>query len=47
MEQAVQESSRALDVDPGNPYIKAHLDELRERQLDLLRRAVSLAGGAE
>ena len=47
MEQAVQEASRALDADPGNPYIKSHLDELRVRQLDLLRRAVSLAGGAE
>ncbi|HET9950241.1 MAG TPA: zf-HC2 domain-containing protein [Candidatus Eisenbacteria bacterium] len=47
MEQAVREASRALDADPGNPYLEAHLDELKERHLDLLRRAVSLAGGAE
>ena len=47
MEQAVTEASRALDADPENPYLKAHLDELKARQLDLLRRAVALAGGAE
>jgi hypothetical protein len=47
MEQAVTEASRALDADPENPYLKAHLDELKARQLHLLRRAVALAGGAE
>ncbi len=47
VEGAVGEASRALEADPGNPYIQSHLDELRERQLRLLRRAVALAGGAE
>jgi anti-sigma factor RsiW len=47
MEQAVTEASRALDADPENPYLKSHLDEMKTRQLDLLRRAVALAGGAE
>lgn len=47
VEGAVGEASRALEADPGNPYIQGHLDELRARQLRLLRRAVALAGGAE
>jgi hypothetical protein len=47
VEDAVEDAARALDADPGNPYIKAHLEEMRARQLDLLRRAVALADGAE
>ena len=47
MERAVTEASRALDADPENPYLKSHLEEMKARQLDLLRRAVALAGGAE
>jgi anti-sigma factor RsiW len=47
MESAVEDAGRALEADPGNPYLRAHVDELRERQLQLLRRAVALAGGAE
>jgi len=47
MEAAVDDARRALDADPDNPYVQAHLDEMRARQLDLLRRAVRLAGGAE
>jgi hypothetical protein len=47
VEAAVGEASRALEADPGNPYIQGHLDEMRERQLHLLRRGVALAGGAE
>jgi len=47
VESAVDEARRALEVDPENPYIQAHLEEMRGRQLKLLRRAVVLAGGAE
>jgi len=47
VETAVGEASQALAADPGNPYVQAHVDEMRERQLHLLRRAVALAGGAE
>ncbi|HEY6573314.1 MAG TPA: zf-HC2 domain-containing protein [Candidatus Eisenbacteria bacterium] len=47
VEAAVGEASRALEADPGNPYIQGHLESMRERQLHLLRRAVALAGGAE
>jgi hypothetical protein len=47
MEGAVDEARRALEADPGNPYIQDHLDAMRDRQLRLLRRAVALAGGAE
>lgn len=47
VEGAVDEASRALEADPRNPYIQAHLEAMRDRQLRLLRRAVALAGGAE
>jgi anti-sigma factor RsiW len=47
MEGAVDEARRALEADPGNPYIQSHLEAMRDRQLRLLRRAVALAGGAE
>jgi anti-sigma factor RsiW len=47
VETAVDEARRALEADPDNSYIQSHLEELTERQLDLLRRAVALAGGAE
>jgi anti-sigma factor RsiW len=47
VEAAVGDARRALEADPGNPYVRAHLDAMRERQLHLLRRAVALAGGAE
>ena len=47
IEAAVGEARRALEADPGNPYIQDHLVAMRERQLHLLRRAVALAGGAE
>jgi hypothetical protein len=47
VETAVEEARRALEADPDNSYIQSHLEELTERQLALLRRAVALAGGAE
>lgn len=47
VEGAVDEARRALEADPGNPYVQSHLDAMRDRQLRLLRRAVALAGGAE
>lgn len=47
VETAVDEAARALAADPGNPYIQAHLQELRTRQLSLLRQGVALADGTE
>lgn len=47
VEKAVDEARLALEADPENSYIQSHLEELTERQLALLRRAVALAGGAE
>jgi anti-sigma factor RsiW len=47
IEAAVEQARLALEADPGDPYLVAHLEELTDRHLDLLRRAVDLAGGAE
>jgi anti-sigma factor RsiW len=47
VEAAVEQARLALEADPDDPYLVAHLEELASRQLNLLRRAVDLAGGAE
>lgn len=47
VEAAVEQARLALEADPDDPYLVAHLEELTKRQLDLLRRAVDLADGAE
>jgi anti-sigma factor RsiW len=46
IEAAVEQARLALDADPSDPYLVEHLEELTDRHLDLLRRAVDLAGGA-
>lgn len=43
IEIAIREARRALDADPRNPYIRAHLDETMRRKVDLLHRATMLA----
>ncbi len=47
LEAAVEDARRALEADPDDSYSSAHLEDLRQRHLELLRRAVDLAGGAE
>jgi hypothetical protein len=47
VEAAVEQARLALEADPNDSYLVAHLEELADRQVDLLRRAVHLAGGAE
>jgi anti-sigma factor RsiW len=47
VEAAVEQARLALEADPDDPYLVAHLEELAKRQLELLRRAVDLADGAE
>jgi anti-sigma factor RsiW len=43
IEIAIREARRALDADPRNPYIRAHLDETMRRKVELLHRATMLA----
>lgn len=43
IEIAIREARRALDADPRNPYVRAHLDETMRRKVELLHRATMLA----
>lgn len=43
IEIAIREARRALDADPRNPYIRAHLDDTMRRKVELLHRATLLA----
>ena len=47
VEAAVEQARLALEADPDDPYLVAHLEDMAARQLNLLRRAVDLADGAE
>jgi hypothetical protein len=40
---AIQQAGRALEADPKNPYVRAHLDETMRRKVELLHRATMLA----
>jgi len=40
---AIRQAQRALEADPGNPYVKAHLNETMHRKIELMRRATQLA----
>lgn len=40
---AIQQARRALDADPHNPYVRAHLDDTMRRRVELLNRATMLA----
>jgi len=44
IDHAIDQSRRALDADPANPYLHNHLAEARQRKLALLRRASALVG---
>jgi anti-sigma factor RsiW len=45
IDQAIDQSRRALAADPGNVYLHSHLAEARQRKLALLRRGVGLIDG--
>ncbi len=42
IDQAIEQSRRALATDPANVYLHSHLAEARQRKLALLRRGVGL-----
>lgn len=44
---AIQQARRALDADPRNPYVRAHLDETMRRKVELLHRATMLASAPQ
>jgi anti-sigma factor RsiW len=44
---AIRQAKRALEADPHNPYVRAHLDETMRRKVDFLRRATILASASE
>ena len=44
IDQAIEQSRRALEADPANIYLYSHLAEARQRKLALLRRASALVG---
>jgi anti-sigma factor RsiW len=43
IEVAILQARRALDADPRNSYVRAHLDETMRRKVELLHRATMLA----
>ena len=43
IDDAINEARTALNNDPANPYLNSHLADARQRKLDLLRQAASLA----
>lgn len=47
IEIAIGQARRALEADPANPYVRAHLDKTIQRKTDLLRRATMLASATE
>jgi tetratricopeptide (TPR) repeat protein len=44
IDKAIDQSRRALAVDPANVYLNSHLADARQRKLALLRRAAALVG---
>ena len=44
LDRAVEDCRRALVDDPSNPYVSAHLTDVREQKLALLGRAATLPG---
>lgn len=43
IEESIDQSRRALAADPGNPYLREHLQETMRRKLELLQRATLVA----
>jgi tetratricopeptide (TPR) repeat protein len=46
IDQAIDQSRRALAADPANAYLNSHLARARQRKLALLRRASGIAAGS-
>ena len=44
IDDAIEQSQRALAADPANVYLHSHLADARQRKLALLRRSVALIG---
>lgn len=44
---AIRQAKRALEADPHNPYVKAHLDDTMRKKVDFLRRATMLASASQ
>jgi hypothetical protein len=44
IDDAIEQSRRALAADPANVYLHSHLADARQRKLALLRRSVALVG---
>ena len=44
---AIRQAKRALDADPNNPYVRAHLDDTMRRKVEFLRRATMLASAPQ
>jgi hypothetical protein len=44
IDRAIEQSRQALEADPANMFLNAHLAAARQRKLALLRRASALAG---
>ena len=44
---AIRQAKRALDADPNNPYVRAHLNDTMRRKVDFLRRATMLASAPQ
>ena len=44
---AIRQARRALDADPKNQYVRAHLDETMRRKVAFLRRATMLASASQ
>lgn len=42
IERAIEDSRRALAVDPGNEFLSRHLEQVYERKLDYLRQAAAI-----
>lgn len=43
IEIAIAQSRRALEADPGDPYVRGHLSETMKRKVELMHRATMLA----
>ena len=43
IDQAIEQSRRALAADPANVYLNVHMAAAKKRKLALLRRATALA----
>jgi negative regulator of sigma E activity len=47
IDEAIAQARAALDADPANPFLNAHLVDARQRKLNLLRRAALLTDDSD